>query len=348
MQVKYKIEKLLNWYDLNHRELPFRSTNDPYKIWISEVMLQQTQINTAIPYYNNWVKKYPTLGHVAKAKFSELLKRCEGLGYYSRCSNFHNSSKIVLDQYKGYIPRDYKKFIELPGVGEYTAAAVLSIAFNQIIPAIDGNVKRVMSRYLGLKKITPRNYMRIKNKLKSWIPSQRPGDFNQAMMDLGSIICRPIKPNCNKCPIRINCVGYLNNKPEIYPMKLVKKKFPNFIVVVGLIWRKDKFYIQKRKIGSMLGGLWEFPGGKISDNESLIIGLEKKIKNECGSEIKVNEKIGVIKHKYSHFSITMHGFNCKEKSKIVHPGKEHRWINSEQIDQFAFPKANHKLFSIIK
>ncbi len=348
MQVKSIIKKLLDWYDSNHRKLPFRLTNDPYKIWISEIMLQQTQINTVIPYYNNWVKKYPTLNHVAKAKFSELLKRWEGLGYYARCNNFHKSSKIVLHLYKGVIPQDYKQFIALPGVGEYTAAAVLSIAFDQKIPAIDGNVKRIMSRYLGIKNTTPKNYKWIKNKLKSWIPSQRPGDFNQAMMDLGSIICRPKKPNCNKCPIKKNCVGYLNNNPEKYPIKLVKKKTPNFTVVVGLIWRKDKFYIQKRDINSMLGGLWEFPGGKISNDESLITALEKKVKNECGSEIKVNEKIGVIKHKYSHFSITMHGFNCKEKSKIAPFEKEHRWINSKQIDQFAFPKANHKLFSIIK
>ena len=347
MQISPEIEKLLDWYDLNHRKLPFRSTKDPYKIWISEIMLQQTQINTAVPYYNQWVKMYPTLSHVAKAKFSKLLKIWEGLGYYARCNNFHKSSKIVMDQYNGVIPQDYKKFMSLPGVGEYTAAAVLSIAFDKKIPAIDGNVKRVMSRYLGIKNITPKNYNRIKNKLKSWISNQRPGDFNQAMMDLGSIICRSTKPICIKCPIKKSCKGYLNNSPEEYPLKLVKKKIPSVIVVVALIWRKNKFYIQKRKINSMLGGLWEFPGGRIREGEFLISALEKRVRDECGSEIIVNEKIGVIKHKYSHFSITMHGFNCKEKSKIEPVAKDHRWISSKQIDQFAFPKANHKLFSLI-
>ena len=131
MQISSEIEKLLDWYDLKHRKLPFRSTKDPYKIWISEIMLQQTQINTAVPYYNHWVKSYPTLGHVAKAKLSDLLKTWEGLGYYARCNNFHKSSKIVMDQYNGVIPQDYKKFMSLPGVGEYTAAAVLSIAFDK-------------------------------------------------------------------------------------------------------------------------------------------------------------------------------------------------------------------------
>ncbi len=347
MQISPEIEKLLDWYDLNHRKLPFRSTKDPYKIWISEIMLQQTQINTAVPYYNQWVKMYPTLSHVAKAKFSKLLKIWEGLGYYARCNNFHKSSKIVMDQYNGVIPQDYKKFISLPGVGEYTAAAVLSIAFDKKIPAIDGNVKRVMSRYLGIKNITPKNYNRIKNKLKSWISNQRPGDFNQAMMDLGSIICRSTKPICIKCPIKKSCKGYLNNSPEEYPLKLLKKKTPSVIVVVALIWRKNKFYIQKRKINSMLGGLWEFPGGRIREGEFLPSALEKRVRDECGLEIIVNEKIGVIKHKYSHFSITMHGFNCQEKSKIKPVAKDHRWISSKQIDQFAFPKANHKLFSLI-
>ena len=252
-----------------------------------------------------------------------------------------------MDQYNGVIPQDYKKFISLPGVGEYTAAAVLSIAFDKKIPAIDGNVKRVMSRYLGIKNITPKNYNRIKNKLKSWISNQRPGDFNQAMMDLGSIICRSTKPICIKCPIKKSCKGYLNNSPEEYPLKLLKKKTPSVIVVVALIWRKNKFYIQKRKINSMLGGLWEFPGGRIREGEFLTSALEKRVRDECGLEIIVNEKIGVIKHKYSHFSITMHGFNCQEKSRIEPVAKEHRWISSKQIDQFAFPKANHKLFSLI-
>ena len=228
MQISPEIEKLLDWYDLKHRKLPFRSTKDPYKIWISEIMLQQTQINTAVPYYNQWVKIYPTLSHVAKAKFSKLLKIWEGLGYYARCNNFHKSSKIVMDQYNGVIPQDYKKFMLLPGVGEYTAAAVLSIAFNKKIPAIDGNVKRVMSRYLGIKNLTPKNHNWIKSKLKSWIPNQRPGDFNQAMMDLGSIICRPTKPICIKCPIKKSCKGYLNNSPEEYPAKLPKKKTKKF------------------------------------------------------------------------------------------------------------------------
>ena len=348
MQAKNSSVKLLLWYDKNHRVLPFRLTKDPYKIWVSEIMLQQTQIKTVIPYYNKWIKTFPTLIDVAKSNISILLKNWEGLGYYSRCINFHKSAKIVLDKYHGTIPQNWGEFISLPGVGEYTASAVLSIAFGHKIPAIDGNVRRVLSRYLGIKKITSRNFQRIKNKLQFWISSSRPGDFNQALMDLGSIICSPKNPNCNKCPINNSCRAYLIGEPEKYPIKLIKKKIPDFKVAVGLIWRQNKFFIQKRKINSMLGGLWEFPGGKVKDGESLIQTLKNKIKEECGSEIMVIEEIGIIKHKYSHFSITMHGFNCKEVSPGFNTKKDFRWINLDEVKQFAFPKANHKLFSILK
>ena len=184
MQTIAITRKLLLWYSKNKRLLPFRKTNDPYKIWLSEVMLQQTKMKTVIPYYKRWLKRYPTLQSAAEARTDSLLKLWEGLGYYQRCRNYHRALKIVVNNYKGKIPSSYNHFIDLPGVGDYTAGAVLSIAFNKPIPAIDGNVKRVMSRILGIKNLTLYNKRRIKKTIYKFIPTGNPGDFNQALMEL--------------------------------------------------------------------------------------------------------------------------------------------------------------------
>ena len=185
------IDSILKWYDIHKRSLPWRITNDPYKIWLSETMLQQTQVNIVIPYYKKWINKYPTVQSVANANLDSLLKLWEGMGYYSRCRNFYNAANIIINHHNGKIPDDKKIFQLLPGVGEYISGAVLSIAFNKQYPAMDGNQKRVISRLLGLKKLSKHNELRIKKKLKLLVNCNRPGDINQALMDIGSSICKP-------------------------------------------------------------------------------------------------------------------------------------------------------------
>ena len=217
MQVYNFTSSLLKWYNREKRILPFRDIKNPYKIWLSEVMLQQTQVETVIPYFERWVKKYPTLHSVAIEDDEKLLKVWEGLGYYSRCRNFHKAIKIVMEKYDGSIPKKWNEFCALPGVGDYTAAAVLSIAFQQSYPVMDGNVKRVMARILGLKNLTKRNLIRIQGRLKKLISIEKPGDFNQAMMELGAKICFPKNPNCGKCPIQKSCYAFDSGSPESYP-----------------------------------------------------------------------------------------------------------------------------------
>ena len=340
-------DKLIEWYYDNKRPLPFRSTNNPYKIWLSEVMLQQTQIKTVIPYYNRWLRHYPTLQSVSNERIEPLLKLWEGLGYYQRCRNFHNALQIVDQKFNGKIPEEFNHFIALPGVGVYTAGAVLSIAFNQAIPAIDGNVVRVMSRVLGIKNLTNRNKHRIKNKINNLIPFLSPGDFNQALMELGALLCTPKKPICNKCPISKICKAYKVASPELYPLPKKKKRNPHFIIVTAIIWRNNTFYIQKRNESSMLGGLWEFPGGKVENGESLKGALKREIEEECGITPTIKNKLGCIEHSYSHFSISLHCFHCIEKDKKINFSHNTAWITNEQIGLYPFPKANHKLFSLI-
>ncbi len=347
MQINIIVTTLQKWYTDTKRDLPFRATKDPYKIWISEIMLQQTQIKTVIPYYNRWIETFPNIQLVANSKLDSLLKIWEGLGYYRRCVNFHNASRIVLKNYNGEIPSDYNTFIKLPGVGKYTAGAVLSISFDVKIPAIDVNVFRVISRLYSLNKSVNMNKT-IYNLVSSMLENvYSPGDFNQALMDFGSLICIQKNPKCNICPISNYCKAYLKNKVNQFPKisKTISK--PHYDVVVGMIWYSDKFYIQKRSLDSMLAGLWEFPGGKVDQGESFKIALKREIKNETGFMPIIGNEIDSIEHSYSHFSISLHCFQCFIKNKKLTYNRKFEWITPKDIKNFSFPKANHKLFSLI-
>jgi len=339
--------QILHWFNNNRRTLPFRKTNDPYKIWVSEIMLQQTQIKTVIPYYNRWVKEYPTLKTAANANLDKLLKLWEGLGYYGRCRNFHKALKIVEEKYKGKIPNKFDEFLTLPGVGEYTAGAVLSIAYQKCVPAIDGNVKRVMARILGIKNLTTRNQSRLKRNVQKLISTTEPGNFNQGLMELGALICTPIKPSCEICPLSKFCKAYKSKEPALYPLKKKKKANPHYTVVAGIIWRDNKFFIQKRDENVMLGGLWEFPGGKVENGESLEEALSREILEECNIVPIIQKKVGLVKHSYSHFSISFHCFHCVENDDRIDQSNRRAWIAMNEIDSFTFPKANHKIFSLI-
>ena len=347
MQIKIDSKALIDWYNNNKRALPFRSTNDPYKIWISEIMLQQTQMKTVIPFYEKWVNKFPTIESVSKSKVDDLLKSWEGLGYYRRCINFYKASKIIIQKHEGVVPSNYNTFKSLPGVGDYTAGAVLSISFGLPIPAIDGNVKRVMARLYGFKNLTRYNENFIKKVIMRILKHLNPCDFNQSLMELGALICTPASPKCFKCPISKNCKGYQSRYPTNYPKRKVKKTLPHFNVVTAIIWRGDTFYIQKRSEDKMLGGLWEFPGGKVEKGETLELALLRELKEECNFNGRILKKATSIKHRYSHFSITMHCYYCDENNEKIISISDSNWIRKSQISQYSFPKANHKIFNFL-
>jgi len=348
MHINIDQKRLYLWYNKNKRLLPFRNNKEPYKIWLAEIMLQQTQMATVIPYYNRWINHFPILQNVAEARLSELLKLWEGLGYYARCRNFHKAAIIINRDHNGKIPEDWETFRSLPGVGDYTAAAVLSISYSLPYVVIDGNVKRVMARVLGRKKLSTRNMSMINNCLNNWIDKENPGDFNQAMMELGSMLCKPKRPNCNRCPLQTVCKAAAVGDPARYPSKIKKTIRPHYITVGGLIWRKNRFYVQKRNEGSMLGGLWEFPGFKVRKDESLEVALKTRIKEKFNLTPVILKKIGSVHHSYSHFSITFHGYHCKENGKHLQSNSEYKWIIPQEINTLAFPTASHKMFNLIK
>ncbi|RMF08319.1 MAG: A/G-specific adenine glycosylase [Candidatus Neomarinimicrobiota bacterium] len=340
---------LLGWYQTHRRDLPWRSTSDPYRIWLSEVMLQQTRVETVIPYYERWLQAFPTLRKVAEAELESLLKLWEGLGYYNRCRNFWLAAKEVQSRWKGCIPTDPTVFQSLPGVGPYTAAAVLSIAYGLPLPVVDGNVRRWLARYLGLRTMTPYNRKRMRNRLATWLPADRPGDFNQAVMELGARICRPTRPRCKSCPVAAACHANTRRQVDRYPRREVKKPLPVKTVVVGLLWHRSRFLITRRDEKTHLGGLWELPGGKVEPGESLPAALKREFREECGLEVLPGKKVGTVQHAYSHFAIDLHLYHCSSPNpQTIQTRQPYRWITPGEISHFPFPAANHKLFTLCR
>ena len=336
---------LLSWFDTNKRVLPFRENNKPYNVWVSEVMLQQTKVETAIPYFNAWIKKFPNINAVADASEKSILKSWEGLGYYLRCRNFQRAAKIIVKEYNSIIPDTWDEFRSLPGVGDYTAGAVLSIAFNKNYVAIDGNVKRVMARLTKRRKLSKYNQNYIKSTLNKHIDKNRPGDFNQALMELGACVCLPKKPKCDECPINGICLGYKNGIPTNYPKTSVKKQIPLQIYVGGIIKYEKKILIQKRD-GKMLNGLWEIPMKKITQKSNYIEYFKKYILNKYGYKIKFKKIISEIEHAYSHFKMKLIVMDFIQVDNIICVGTSFSWISKSDIDKYAFHKANHKVFKL--
>lgn len=340
---------LLKWYSDQEIEMPWRNETDPYRIWLSEVMLQQTQIQTVKPYYIRWIKSLPTVKDAAGASEDQVLKLWEGLGYYARARNFRHACQMVFEKFEGEIPSDPDQFRQLKGVGDYITAAVQSIVFGHPIPVIDGNVRRLTSRLLELSLPPSKHQKEILEFLELHIGDTCPGDFNQAMMDLAREVCKPKKPLCNQCPVSHFCTAFIKNTVDQYPVKEKRKKRPHYHVAVGIIWKNDFILVSKRKSNSLLGGLWEFPGGKLQNGESSEECIKREIWEELGIGIEVGDFVKTIRHEYTHFSIMMDSYHClADKNEPEAIGcADWKWIPPRDVKKLAFPKANHKIFDKI-
>ncbi len=304
-------KRLLNWFEQNGRDLPWRKNRDPYAIWISEIMLQQTQVATVIPYYQRFLKSFPTIRHLAKSDLSKVLKIWEGLGYYSRARNLHRASKIILNHFKGKIPDHLTDLLNLPGIGKYTAGAILSIAYNKEAPILDGNVKRVLSRLFTVSEDPKKAEGLLWKISESLIPKGRSNSFNQAIMDLGAVICAPKDPLCHRCPLHPYCKAKASGNPERYPSRGVKKRIPHIEAISGVILRNGEVLLHQRPPEGLLGGLWEFPNWRSEENGRLRLRLRNHIKKEMGMNVEVKGSIGTFKQTFTHFKLTLHVFNCE-------------------------------------
>ena len=282
---------LLDWYDAHKAVLPWRGA-DAYGVWLSEIMLQQTQIETVIPYYNRFLERYPSIHDLAAAPLDEVLKLWEGLGYYSRARNLHKAAQQISQNFYGNFPNTIEILINLPGIGRYTAGAIASIAFGQQAAVLDGNVIRVFSRWLDLADDVSEN--RVQKQLwelaDKLVPAERAGDYNQALMELGQKICIPRNPHCGECPVQAHCRAFANGTQTERPVKAKKAPTPHYEVAAGLVRREDgRLLIAQRPAEGLLGGLWEFAGGKQEEGETLPECLARELREELAIEVEVGD-----------------------------------------------------------
>ncbi|NDJ62929.1 MAG: A/G-specific adenine glycosylase [Chloroflexi bacterium] len=345
--------ELLAWYDRSAADLPWRGTRDPYRVWLSEIMLQQTQVETVKPYYADFLTAYPTVGALAAAPLDDVLKRWEGLGYYSRARNLHRAAQQVAQALDGEFPSEIDDLLKLPGIGRYTAGALASIAFDRRAPVLDGNVIRVLARLLDL----PDDVTQAATQTALWdhaerlLPDERAGDYNQALMDLGRMICKPRKPLCSDCPLQARCQAYANGTQAERPVKKAKAPTPHYDVAAGMIWDDaGRLLIAQRPLDGLLGGLWEFPGGKQEPNEALEDCLRRELREELAIEVEVGELFARVRHAFTHFKITLHAFTCRHIS-----GEPHRigvrdwaWVTPDQLEQYSFGKADRQVIASLR
>ena len=343
---------LLAWFKTHRRQLPWRETNNPYHIWVSEVMLQQTQAKKVVEYYQKFINKFPTLQHLANAKLDDVLKQWEGLGYYARARNLRKAANVLVEKMNGEIPADYASFRELPGVGDYTAAAVQSIAFNRPYAVVDGNVKRVVARLFLIEP--PVNHSAaaklLQTKADSLLDRGQPGRFNQAMMELGSKICRPKSPLCVVCPVNDFCDAFRTARQDEFPVRVKSKPTPEYHIAVGVIYNGDYVLITQRKAEGLLGGLWEFPGGKVKPDETAEAACVREIREEVNLSVEKVDFLTRVNHAYSHFKIVVDVFRCHYRAGevVLNGPADYRWIRLEEIDKFPLPRANHKFIPLLK
>ena len=341
---------LINWYHENHRSLPWRETKNPYHIWISEIMLQQTQVKTVYQYYLRFIDRFPTVEILSGASTEQVLKYWEGLGYYNRAIKLRLAAQIIQNKFRGNFPANYQQLIGLPGIGPYTAGAIASFAFNQPEPAIDGNVSRVISRiFLITKDIKKtKTIKKIRELVFKILPREDAGMFNQAIMELGAITCTPQKPACSKCPVGYLCKAFLQNKQDMIPNLTKKTKSKKITMEMALISKENQILLVKRPAGGLLANMWALPSTeKIKEytgGDSIQSILEKTY------QILINKKpvfIGEVKHVFTHLVWLMKLYHFPSFSEINLDLQKEKWVSVCQLNAYAIPVAFKKLLSYL-
>lgn len=342
-------EPLLEWYDKNARELPWRFEQSPYRTWISEIMLQQTQVDTVIPFFERWMAQFPDVAALAAASEQDVLTLWEGLGYYSRARNLYKAAQILAREYDGRLPQTVEELQELPGIGPYTAAAIASIAFGQDAATVDGNIRRVFSRLFSLTEPlrSPASERRIWALAEANLPSGKAGIYNQALMDLGATICTPKSPDCDPCPVSKECQARALGVVEERPVKPPRKKVPSLMVTAAVIHRDGRVLLAKRPSEGLLGGMWEFPGGTLEETDAdLPACLRREIQEELGVDIQVGAPFGTYRHAYTHFKIELHAFCCTLKDSHEPQAMECEklaWVQIDELGNYPMGKVDRRI-----
>jgi len=338
--------RLLRWYDAHRRDLPWRAAPgvpaDPYRVWLSEVMLQQTRVETVRPYFERWLDRFPTLQALAEAPQDEVLKAWEGLGYYSRARNLHRAVREVADRWDGRIPDQPAAFRALPGVGRYTAGAVMSIAFGREEPLVDGNVRRVFARWLDEPAPADESLWSLAARL---VPGERPGDLNQALMELGATVCTPRAPRCDACPAASDCLARAVGTQLQRPKPKRSPPLPHEDTAVAVILRGERMLLVRRPSRGRLAGLWAFPAAVRTEGESLAAAVMRSASEVVGVEVAPGETVAEVKHTFTHVRATYRAVRCALRSGEPRPlaCDAIAWVSPGELDGYALPVAQRRI-----
>lgn len=343
---------LLDWFRSHRRALPWRADRDPYRIWVAEVLLQQTRVEQAIPYFGRFVTRFPTVGALAEASESDVLKSWQGAGYYARARRLHEAARYIARERGERFPSTVAEWEELPGVGPYTARALASQLKGVPVVALEANGLRVAARWtLEIGEISAAvTRRRIAGVLEALLPVESPGEFNEALMELGETICRPAAPSCPECPVRFGCRAARElSDPSVIPVRPPARRRPHVRGAVVVLERADRWLVQRRPNVGLLGGMWEFPGGKIEAGETPRDAAARELWEETGTRARRLTGAGVVRHRYSHFSVELHVFRgrlLRGRSPGSRPGR--RWVTRAAFARLPVGKATEKIVDMLR
>jgi A/G-specific adenine glycosylase len=347
---------LLDWFAAHQRPLPWRRDYQPYHVWISEIMGQQTQMDRVAVYFQNWISRFPDIPALAAASEREVLKAWEGLGYYSRVRNIRKAVEILVREHDATLPHDEAALLALPGIGPYTAAAILSIAFNQPVPLLDANVERVLCRVedidLPVKQTATRKL--LLRHCRDLLPVDDARNFNQALMEFGALVCTPRNPDCPACPVQQCCRAFELDIVDLRPLPGRKQGKIDIFMACGIIQRGDRFYIQQRLDDDVWGGLWEFPGGRLKEGESPEQAAVREIAEETEWQVVDLRSFATVVHYYTRYRVTLHAFWCglaeagRADTPVLHAASQYKWVSRAELESFAFPSGHRRLIAKMK
>ena len=353
-QIRSFRELLLQWYGSNARNLPWRASDNPYHIMVSEIMLQQTRVDQARPYFERFIRAFPTIKDLAEAALDEVLLNWEGLGYYSRARNLKKAAQRIFSEHQGQVPQSYESLLTLPGIGPYTAAAIMSIAYNEPYGVLDGNVIRVLTRLTCNDGVTSSAKTKriLQDQSNVLVDPEHPGSFNQALMELGATCCTPKNPQCASCPVRTHCCANRTEATNNFPVVKKKAPVPHYDIAVGLLKNEQgAFLIQRRAEDQMLGGMWEFPAARVHEGESYESACERFFSDQLGLHIVPIAPFHSLSHAYSHFKITLHSFTCSfidATPQNINRESQTKWVKLTNLSDFAFHRAHRRLIDYIE